>query len=284
MKYRTQDFDMENEWQKLLNAKGVTVGSGINAAANNVATDNIETDNANNQDERQAQLDTLMKQIMNRDEFSYNPDEDALYQQYKDQYIQQGKMAMEDAIGQVSSMTGGYGNSYAQSVGLQQYQQILNNLGDVVPDFYQAALDKYTMEGQDLLNQYAMVTDRWNMDFQKQQYEESKNSIGNTDTLWYATGLTDDKGNPIFRDSNGNTQVFAEGINPYTGTKNADAKHGTFSNGYQPDNIGGTKLKYSGVSTGITGKNQTIWEANGKYWLWREDLNEYVEVDISDLD
>jgi hypothetical protein len=106
----------------------------------------------------------------------------------------------------------------------------------------------------------------------------------NSDTLWYATGTTDDNGNPIFRNSEGKTMAFGNGVNPYTGTKHSDAKHGTFSNGYQPNNIGGTKLKNSGLSTSITGKNQTIWEANGKYWLWRGDLNKYIEVDVSDLD
>ncbi len=109
------------------------------------------------------------------------------------------------------------------------------------------------------------------------------------DTLWYATGTYDDNGNPVFRSSRGETQSVGQGINPYTLTKHADAKYGTFSNGYQPNNIGGTPLteaKKDGVvlTTNITGKNQTIWEANGKYWLWRGDLNKYIEVDISALD
>jgi hypothetical protein len=107
--------------------------------------------------------------------------------------------------------------------------------------------------------------------------------------LWYPTGTYDDNGNPVFRNSEGKTMSFGEGTNPYTGTKHPDAKHGTFSNGYQPNNIGGTKLEKARdkggnvLSTDITGKNQTIWQANGKYWLWRGDLNRYVEVDISDI-
>ena len=104
------------------------------------------------------------------------------------------------------------------------------------------------------------------------------------DTLWTPTGTTDDNGNPIFRNSEGKTQAFGPGVNPYKGEKHPDAKYGTFSNGYQPDNIGGTKLEDSGMRTSITGKSQKIWKANGKYWLWRCDLNEYIEVDISDLD
>ena len=111
------------------------------------------------------QLDTLMGQIMNREKFTYNFNEDALYQQYKDKYVQQGKMMMGDAIGQASAMTGGYGNSYAQSVGQQAYQNSLDNLNDIIPELYQMALDKYNMEGQDLLNQYGLVMDREDMDY-----------------------------------------------------------------------------------------------------------------------
>lgn len=105
-------------------------------------------------------LDTLndtINQINNREKFSYDLNGDALYQQYKDKYIQQGKMAMMDTMGQAQAMTGGYGNSYAQSVGNQAYQQSLQQLNDIVPELYQLALDQYNQEGQDLFNQAALL-------------------------------------------------------------------------------------------------------------------------------
>lgn len=113
----------------------------------------------------QTQLDDTIKKILNREKFSYDLNGDALYQQYKDKFIQQGKMAMGDAIGQASAMTGGYGNSYAQSVGQQMYQKELQNLNDVVPELYQMALDKYSREGQELYNQYAMLGDAEDKDY-----------------------------------------------------------------------------------------------------------------------
>ena len=99
----------------------------------------------------------VMNKILNREDFTYDFNGDALYQQYKDKYIKQGKMAMGDAIGQASAMTGGYGNSYAQSVGQQAYQAQLENLNDIIPELYQMALDKYNMDGQDLYNQFGML-------------------------------------------------------------------------------------------------------------------------------
>lgn len=113
----------------------------------------------------QSQLDQLMNSIMNREKFSYDLNSDALYQQYKDKYVQQGKLAMSDAIGQASAMTGGYGNSYAQAVGQQQYQASLDNLNDIVPELYAMALDQYNREGQELYNQYGMISDRENQDY-----------------------------------------------------------------------------------------------------------------------
>ena len=105
----------------------------------------------------QSQLDDTINKILNREKFSYDLNGDALYQQYKDKYTKQGKMAMGDAIGQASAMTGGYGNSYAQSVGQQAYQAQLDNLNDIVPELYRMAYEKYNQEGQDLYNQYSML-------------------------------------------------------------------------------------------------------------------------------
>lgn len=102
-------------------------------------------------------LDEIYNQIVNREKFSYDLNADALYQQYKDQYTLQGKLAMMDTMGQASAMTGGYGNSYAQSVGQQAYQGYLQQLNDVVPELYGMALDQYNQEGKDLYDQFSMA-------------------------------------------------------------------------------------------------------------------------------
>ena len=95
-----------------------------------------------------------LNQYENRDPFSYDFNSDALYQQYKDQYIQQGQMAMMDTMGQAAAMTGGYGNSYAQTVGQQAYNQQLSQLNEIMPELYQMAYNRYNQEGQDMLNMY----------------------------------------------------------------------------------------------------------------------------------
>lgn len=114
---------------------------------------------------RQSDYDSVIDKYLNRDPFSYDVNGDALYQQYKDQYVTLGKQGMMDTIGQASAMTGGYGNSYAQSAGQQTYQGYLQQLTDKIPELYQLALSKYNQEGEDLYNQYGMLSDAYSKEY-----------------------------------------------------------------------------------------------------------------------
>ena len=137
----------------------------------------------------QTQLNDTLNKILNREKFSYDINGDALYQQYKDQYTTQGKQAMMDTMGQASAMTGGYGNSYAQTVGQQIYQGYLQQLNDRVPELYQLALNQYNQEGQDLYNQYGLYADRENQDYGRHRdsvtdyYNELQYLTDRSDTL-----------------------------------------------------------------------------------------------------
>ena len=113
----------------------------------------------------QSQLNDILQQINNREKFSYDLNGDALYQQYKDQYMLQGQKAMMDTMGQAAAMTGGYGNSYAQSVGQQAYQGYMQQLNDKVPELYQLALSKYQMEGDDMKDRAALIAQMENQDY-----------------------------------------------------------------------------------------------------------------------
>lgn len=113
----------------------------------------------------QDQINAIIGNIQNREDFSYDINNDALYQQYKDQYTALGKLAMQDTMGQAAAMTGGYGSSYASSAGNQAYQQYLSQLNEVVPELYGMARDQYNQEGQELYNQYGLLADQENQDY-----------------------------------------------------------------------------------------------------------------------
>ena len=321
----------------------------------------------------QQQLNDAINKILNREKFSYDLNGDALYQQYKDKYIQQGKMAMMDTMGQAQAMTGGYGNSYAQSVGQQAYQSHLQELNDIVPELYQMAYDQYAQEGQDMYNQAALMAqqedrdygryqdamnawqaerdylagrydserdydygkytderdfgygayiddrnyqyqqeqdaieaERWQKEFEEAQrqyneqmgltkeqwaWEKAQASAGGNgggngnggdtgdDFKQAVFSRVDENGNYVFY-IDGKERTYAPGVNPYTGTKNSDAKYGTFTNGYQPNNIKGQKLSKSGITDVVNGVTQNVWKTpDGKLWIWDGTKNKYLEYD-----
>ena len=118
-----------------------------------------------------------MDKINNREKFTYDLNGDALYQQYKDQYMTQGRLASADVMGQASAMTGGYGNSYAATVGNQAYQGYLQKLNDVVPELYNMAYNRYQQEGQDMKDMLAMYESAYG-----REYGEHRDKVGDYNT------------------------------------------------------------------------------------------------------
>ena len=89
------------------------------------------------------QLDNILQQIQNPGEFKYSFDGDEMFKYYADLYTQKGKQASMDAMGQAAALTGGYGNSYGQMVGQQQYQQNLLPLYDMGLQLRDRAYQQY---------------------------------------------------------------------------------------------------------------------------------------------
>lgn len=115
----------------------------------------------------QNDLQGLYDRIMNREKFTYDLNGDALYNQYKQQYQQMGRQAMMDTMGQAAALTGGYGNSYANTAGNQAYQAYLSKVGDIVPQLQQQAFERYTQEGSDLNNRLNLVQNLENADYNR---------------------------------------------------------------------------------------------------------------------
>ena len=118
-----------------------------------------------------SQMEELYGQISNRPKFSYNTADDPLYQGYKDQYVQQGKLAMRDTMGQAAALTGGYASTYGQQVGQQAYDAYLQKLGEVIPSLYNMAYQQYKDQGDQLLQQYSLLGDLRDTEYGRYQDE-----------------------------------------------------------------------------------------------------------------
>ena len=92
------------------------------------------------------QVKDMMAQIQGREKFSYDVDNDPLFQQALASSMNSGKQAMQDTIGQASALTGGYGSSYATTAGNQAYNSFIEDAYDNLPQYYQMAMDAYQME------------------------------------------------------------------------------------------------------------------------------------------
>lgn len=171
---------------------------------------------------------------LNREDFRFDLNGDALYQQYKNDYANQGKRAMADTVGQAAALTGGYGSSYAQSVGQQNYQAYLEKLGQIVPEVYQLAYDRYRQEGDELYRRYAVLAQQeeqayqrqrdavadaqWEREFaqslaeyQQKYGEGSKDSDGLGYYSDYITALRDKQGEGMMLDENGQRLYYDNG-------------------------------------------------------------------------
>ena len=103
------------------------------------------------------QIAQLINDYQNRDAFSYNSDTDPMFQQALASAMRSGKTAMQDTMGQAAALTGGYGSSYATGVGQNAYNQYVQEAYDMLPEYYQLALDAYEREGQSMLNQLTIM-------------------------------------------------------------------------------------------------------------------------------
>ena len=108
-------------------------------------------------DKYAAKIDDLLSQLSSR-KFSYNAENDEAYKQYRDKYLADARLAMEDAAGKAAARSGGYANSYAQSVGNQAFGEQIGKLSEILPELYRAAYDRYTDEGDELLSRLKLVS------------------------------------------------------------------------------------------------------------------------------
>ena len=113
------------------------------------------------------QIEALLNDILNREEFSYSLNADPLYQQYREQYIENGKKAMMDTVGQATALTGGYANSYAVNAGNQAYDEYLNELNSIALDLRDRAYDRYTDEGDKMIEDITLLRSMDGDDYDK---------------------------------------------------------------------------------------------------------------------
>lgn len=149
--------------------------------------------------DQDGELSALLDEILNSQDFSYRLDGDALYRQYRNQAVENGRLAMADTMGQAAALTGGYANSYAQSVGQQAYNRELGTLADRIPELYSLAMEQYQMKNQNLKDKYDLLSGQ-----KKDAFDQYQTSLSAWQTeanqLWKAYADARDADYDAYRD------------------------------------------------------------------------------------
>ena len=114
-------------------------------------------------------LDALYRGLSDREPFRYRAWEDPLYRQERDRYLQDGRLAMRDSMGKAAALTGGYGSSYGQIAGQQQYGEYLRRLSEVMPRYYSLAWEQYQAQGEAQRQAYDLAREREDAEIRRRE-------------------------------------------------------------------------------------------------------------------
>lgn len=105
--------------------------------------------------------------------FDYNFNNDPSYQRYKQQYTENAQRAMKDTVGQVSALTGGFGNSYAQTAGQTAYNEYMDKLNNVIDSLEQKAYNRYLDKNNQIYNGIGLMQNIENTNYNR--YRDAMN-------------------------------------------------------------------------------------------------------------
>lgn len=103
-------------------------------------------------------IENTSKELSER-EFSYDVNEDEAYHRYRDSVKNSAELALADAMGIATSLTGGYSNSYAQLVGQAAYADTMKAADEKIPEFYKEAYNRYSEETDNIEDRLEILLD-----------------------------------------------------------------------------------------------------------------------------
>lgn len=134
----------------------------------------------------QKELDRMVNDYT-KSSFSYNQDTDPAAQAYRENYIRNGQLAMQDTMAQAAARTGGLASSYATQTGQQAYNSYMSDLNAQLAGLRQQAYENY-------LSDQALQQNRINTVAGLGQQAENSyyNRINDAMNRWATLGYADD--------------------------------------------------------------------------------------------
>lgn len=104
------------------------------------------------------QIDALLNEILTREDFSYNVEDDPLYSQYKQMYNREGERAMRNTLAEAAAGAGGM-NTYAIAAAQQANNYYSSQLNDRIPELYQLAYEMYLQDKESKVQDLGILSD-----------------------------------------------------------------------------------------------------------------------------
>ena len=112
-------------------------------------------------------IQDLIQGILNREDFSYDPATDPLYQNYRKQYTREGQRATADTLGAAAAASGGIPSSYATTAAAQAGNYYAAQMTDKIPELYQLAYNQYLNDYNMQLSDLGVVQGAEQSDYDK---------------------------------------------------------------------------------------------------------------------
>ncbi|MBO5700934.1 MAG: hypothetical protein J6S71_00685 [Clostridia bacterium] len=103
------------------------------------------------------QIDALLNEILTREDFSYNAENDPLYAQFKTMYNREGDRAMRETLAEAAAGAGGM-NTYAIAAAQQARNYYASQLNDRIPELYQLAYEMYLQDKESKVEDLGILT------------------------------------------------------------------------------------------------------------------------------
>lgn len=121
----------------------VKVNEAVNNAAYKKPTNNATYNQLDFASKYADQITGALDKVTNRQEFKYNPVEDANYQALARIYNANGEKAAKNSLGDAAALNGGYSSSYAISAAQQARNDYNQQLAAMIPELERNAYGKY---------------------------------------------------------------------------------------------------------------------------------------------
>ena len=135
----------------------------------------------------ESQYNTALNNVLNQQDWSYNPNEDLAYQTARQQYLREADRAQRDMMGQAASMTGGIASTAAINAASQAGDYYRSQLNDMLGTYMDKDYQRYIDKKGDTYDRFSMLNDLRNTARNEYDTDRNFNYSQWTDELGFRT-------------------------------------------------------------------------------------------------